>query len=720
MADGELQFNTKIDTKGFENGVNNLKKKGKTATDEFNNGVDNNKSNLLSLGNVAKTVGAYIGVDLFKDAITMGVQFNAQVEQYKIAITTLTGSAEEANKIINQIKIDASKTPFSVEELTKANQLMLSTGLNADDTRNIVLALGDAISATGGGNEELSRMIINLQQVKNLGKASAVDIKQFAYAGIDIYGLLADYMGITKQEASDMEVSWNNLSGALLRASQEGGKYYNAMTNQSYTLNGQLSNLSDTMKSKLGEATQFINDKLKDVLPSLISFIENIDIGAIANGIKTATPFIIALVTALTAYKLTMLAIKAPIIAVTTAQKLLNLAMSMTPIGLVIALIATLVATFIYFWNTSEEFRKFWINLWDAIVKITTDVVDSIVNFFTKTIPQAFNDLVNELVNIGNSIKQFFSELWQGIVNFFMETIPQWIINVGNFFNKIPYYIGYALGMSIAYVANFFIELWGFVTTDLPQIISNIIDWFAQLPSNIWNWLMQSINDIINWGSQVYNNSVTFVSNTITAIIEFFSQLPSKIWNWLSKVIDNIAKWGSNALSTARNEASDIINAVIDLFSSLPSKMLDIGKNVVEGLWNGIKGAKDWLIGKVEGFVDGFVDGFKDFFGIHSPSKLMANLIGKFLPQGIALGFDKEMPKSLEKMERTLDLANEGLSVRVSQLANTSGRATASNYYGNTYTNNDNTQVINFYNAVDDPIENARRIRLAERNGYAR
>jgi len=127
-----------------------------------------------------------------------------------------------------------------------------------------------------------------------------------------------------------------------------------------------------------------------------------------------------------------------------------------------------------------------------------------------------------------------------------------------------------------------------------------------------------------------------------------------------------------------------------------------------------------WIADKVGGFVDGIVDGFKDFFGIHSPSRVMANLIGKFLPQGIALGFDKEMPKSLDKMERTLDLANEGLSVRVSQLANTSGGAMASNYYGNTYTNNDNTQVINFYNAVDDPIENARRIRLAERNGYAR
>ena len=79
---------------------------------------------------------------------------------------------------LKKIKEDAAKTPFDVAGLTQANQLLISTGLSADDSRETILALGNAISATGGGNEELSRMAVNLQQIKNTGKAAAIDIKQ--------------------------------------------------------------------------------------------------------------------------------------------------------------------------------------------------------------------------------------------------------------------------------------------------------------------------------------------------------------------------------------------------------------------------------------------------------------------------------------------------------------------------------------------------------------
>ena len=163
------------------------------------------------------------------DFIKTGVQYNAEIEKYQTALTTLTGSAEKANQIISNIKSDAAKTPFDVKSLTQANQLLISTGLDADSARQTILALGDAVSATGGGSDELARMAVNLQQVKNLGKATSMDIKQFAMAGIDIYGLLADYLGVTKQEAASMQVTWDNLNGALINASKSGGKYFQAM-----------------------------------------------------------------------------------------------------------------------------------------------------------------------------------------------------------------------------------------------------------------------------------------------------------------------------------------------------------------------------------------------------------------------------------------------------------------------------------------------------------
>ena len=90
--------------------------------------------------------------------------------------------------------------------------------------------------------------------------------------------------------------------------------------------------------------------------------------------------------------------------------------------------------------------------------------------------------------------------------------------------------------------------------------------------------------------------------------------------------------------------------------------MADIGKNIVEGIWNGIKNAKDWLLSKIGDFANGVVDGIKGFFGIHSPSKVMRDAIGKFLPPGIAVGFEVAMPKAQKSMNKELEKMTSDLN----------------------------------------------------------
>lgn len=201
--------------------------------------------------------------------ISAGVDYNAEIETYLTRLETLTGSAENANKILEQIKKDALATPFDVSSLTQAESLLLSTGLSAEQVRLDVLALGDAISASGGGNAELQRMAVNMQQIKNVGKASALDIKQFAYAGIDIYGLLADSMGVTREEASQMTVTYDMLSTALQKASQKGGKYYNAMEKQSKTYKGAMSNLKESVNVFAGDMAEEFFKSIKKIIPKL-------------------------------------------------------------------------------------------------------------------------------------------------------------------------------------------------------------------------------------------------------------------------------------------------------------------------------------------------------------------------------------------------------------------------------------------------------------------
>lgn len=202
-------------------------------------------------------------------SVNTGISYNAQMEQYQVALTNMLGSQTQAVDTLEKIKEDAARTPFDTAGLVKANELLISAGVSAEDSRQTILALGDAVSATGGGNEELSRMSQNLQQIKNAGQATAADIKQFAYAGIDVYGILADYTGKSTAEVQNMKISYELLTDALQAAAEEGGRYYNSMNTQSETMNGKLSTLKDNATQLAGVITSDLADGVKIVIGNL-------------------------------------------------------------------------------------------------------------------------------------------------------------------------------------------------------------------------------------------------------------------------------------------------------------------------------------------------------------------------------------------------------------------------------------------------------------------
>ena len=204
-----------------------------------------------------------------KSLIQSGIEYNAQIESYRVGLTNMLGDAQAANEAMAAIQEDAARTPFSVDSLTQANQLLISAGENAGYSRKVIMALGDAVSATGGGNAELSRMAANLQQIANVGKASAIDIKQFAYAGINVYQVLADYTGKSVQEVQNMTISYDLLSEALIAASEEGGRYYNAMDTQSQTMNGRVSTLKDNVSQLAGLMTGDLSSGIGVVISNL-------------------------------------------------------------------------------------------------------------------------------------------------------------------------------------------------------------------------------------------------------------------------------------------------------------------------------------------------------------------------------------------------------------------------------------------------------------------
>ena len=265
LAQAEAQLRaTTTALKAANNGMDEFAKGAKTSGESLSGAMT--KANLLS-GVIQNLASAALSAA--KGFIQSGIDYNAQIESYTVGFTNMLGSAEAAQQVMSQIQEDAAKTPFDVESLTKANQYLISAGENASYARNTIMALGDAVSATGGGNDELNRMAQNLQQIANTGKATAVDIKQFAYAGINIYQVLADYTGKSVQEVQNMTISYDLLTQALQAASEEGGRYYGSMDTQSQTMNGRVSTLKDNVKQLAGLMTGDLTSAVGKVIEKL-------------------------------------------------------------------------------------------------------------------------------------------------------------------------------------------------------------------------------------------------------------------------------------------------------------------------------------------------------------------------------------------------------------------------------------------------------------------
>lgn len=257
-----------LDTSEYEQNLETAKKETQSAANSLGRSANTAGGGVASMANQFATASAKANilanmltslgtkaVSFAKNFVEMGVSYNAQIEKYTTGLTNMLGSAQAAQEAMQAIQEDAARTPFDVASLTQANQLLISAGENAAYSRKVINALGDAVSATGGGNAELSSMAANLQQIANVGKAAAIDIKQFAYAGINIYQILADYTGKSVQEVQNMTISYDLLSQALIAASEEGGRYYNAMDTQSQTMNGRISTLKDNVSQLAGLMT---------------------------------------------------------------------------------------------------------------------------------------------------------------------------------------------------------------------------------------------------------------------------------------------------------------------------------------------------------------------------------------------------------------------------------------------------------------------------------
>ena len=331
------------------------------------------------------------------------------------------------------------------------------------------------------------------------------------------------------------------------------------------------------------------------------------------------------------------------------------------------------------------------------------NIIDNLVNSIKDFFVNGFEYLKNAVSNFGTLLVVRFKNWCDEVWILFTQTIPNWIQSIVDWFSELPHHIGYALGFVVTKLIMWGVDMFNYITTNVPIWIDNITNWFAQLPGRIWTWLIDSINKVKAWGydmgvkagqiaaefltntitwfSQLPGRLWTWLTNSINKVkqwgydmgvkagqiaaeflkntIDYFSKLPGRIWEWLVNTVSKVKAWGVDLWNAGVDSAKQLVKSIIETVESIPGKMVDIGKRIVEGIWQGIINAKNWFMDQVHGFFSGIVDGAKAALGIHSPARKMIP-VGDYTVQGMEVGIEKRMPNLQSNMkEKLMDLTRK-------------------------------------------------------------
>lgn len=342
------------------------------------------------------------------------------------------------------------------------------------------------------------------------------------------------------------------------------------------------------------------------------------------------------------------------------------------------------------------------------IIQVGLQLIIQLGTGIAQAIPSILPQIINVVIgicdmiisNIGTIIEvgiKILSALVKGIV----DSIPKLIVEVPRIINSFSD----AINSNLPKILKGGIDI-------LLMLIKGLISSIPTLVANIPQIVMAIVNAVTlyNWAG-LGKKLVTWLGNGISSMKGNIGNIAKSVAEWVSNIITNIFKgglnWGKNLISSIgggissmggflKNTASNISQSALNTVKSVFRGAFDIGKNLIQGIWNGINNMKQWILDKIGGFAGSIISGIKGAFGIHSPSRIMRDLIGKNLVKGIGVGVDIETPKVTKDILDNMDNITAKMQATVYQeQARTSRAMTAGvnktiNNTTETVTHNDN------------------------------
>ena len=622
MADGSVKIDIIADDNGVEKTLNGVESEAESAAgglDKLGDSADNVGKDF---GTADIAIGSFIGNALSNLTSRIGetigsiVALADETREYRedmakldTAFTDAGHSTETAQKAYDGFYRILGESDRSVEAV---NHLAELTKNEEEVAKWSTIAAG--VTAKFGDSLPIEGLTEAANETAKVGQVT---------------GPLADalnWVGISEDEFNKKLAACNSeQERATLITETLNSEYEAAATEYNeLTANAQAArdatNRMEQAQAALGAAIEPVTTAMTNLKANAIQWFVDVGLPALQTGwqwVLDNLPAIGVLLGGLAAAWLAAGGAQTIATAITTAytaaQTALNASFLASPIFWVIAGVAALVAGFMILWNNCEGFRNFWIGLWEIIKTAAGAVAEWFKNAWSATIEW--------LKGAVATIKEFFAAAWEGIKNVFNNSI------IGDYFKAIWATIKGIFAVVKAVLSGNWSDAWNAI----KGIVNTWRDFFA----GVWDKIKAVFSVIGGWFSQKFTEAKDGLLSVFSNIKEKFSEIWGKI-----------------------KEAFNI------------SDMLNIGKNLLEGLWNGINDKVAWLKSKVSGVVDKIKGWFtgKDGFDTHSPSK-WSEQVAVDVNKGFPVGFDKSVDIPIKSAQATTERIKAAVSLEQARMS---------------------------------------------------
>ena len=521
---------------------------------------------------------------------------------------------------------------FSVEDTAEAIGLMANVGIKGSQAGTALRTIMNNLSG------EVRICGENIGEVEIATTNADGSMRELSDILADCRAAFAGLSESEKAAAAESLVGKNAMSGflALMNAGEADiNKRSEAIENcdgtaqkMADTMNDNLEGQLTILKSQLQELAISFGEILLPAIKNIVGCIQKfVDVlNSLPDGVKETIVTIALIVAALGPVLIivgkiitavgTIMTIVPKMVGVIngvkTAFAALNVTMLANPIVLIIAAIAALVAAFMYLWNTNEDFRQFWIDLWENVKEVAVAVWEALKEFFTA----AWEAIRSIAETVWNGIRDFFSGLWEGIKNIFSTVVEAIKSIITTYFEVYRTIIMTVLNA----IQAVFTTIWNAIKT----VVTTVVNGIKTTITTVWNGI---------------RNTVTSVMNAIkTGVSTAFNA----VWNGIK-----------NTVSGIYNTIKDGFNKAVDFIKGLASSAFSWGKDLVMGIVNGIKSC----IGVVGDAVKSVADKIKSFLHFSVPDEGPLTDYESWMPD-----FMKGLAKGIEHSKGMVTKAMDSLA----------------------------------------------------------